>query len=115
MGAARKKAEETWSHRPPATSREARQARLEDLALKLIEERFLSGEASSQETTLFAKSASTRGQLEEQRIFYENELLKAKKKQIESQEQLQDMFKNAIAAMGTYVYEEPGDDPILEG
>ena len=110
MGAARKKADETWQPHRPATSREARQAQLENLALDLIEQRLRSGEASSQETTLFAKSASTRGKLEEQRLYYENELLQAKKKQIESQEELQNMFRDAMQAMGGYKYDEPGAD-----
>jgi hypothetical protein len=114
MGAAKKKADETWHNpRRPATSREARQAQLEAKALNLIEQRLDDGTASSQETTLFAKSASTRGKLEEQRIFYENELLQAKKKQIESQERLQEMFTEAMQAMGGYRFEEPTHDDIV--
>jgi hypothetical protein len=111
MASARKRAEESWKSSHPATSREGRQARLENLALDLIEQRMLDGSASSQETTLFARSASTRGKLEEQRIYYENELLQAKKKQIESAEELQNMFKEAIEAMGGYRFEGDRDDP----
>jgi TolA-binding protein len=118
MGAARKKADEAWKDTPkrrPAVSREARQARLENLALDLIEERFLDKTASSQETTLFARSASTRGRIEELRLEHEIELMKAKKAQIESQEELQTMFKDAIAAMGNYRLEGPDDIQDLPG
>lgn len=111
MGAARKKADDNWSPSGrPAISREARQANMENLALDLVERRLRSGEASSQETTHFLKSASTRGRIEELRIKHDIELIKAKQSQIESQEELQNMFKEAITAMGTVRYEEPGDD-----
>lgn len=115
MGAARKKAEETWSKSRPPTSPEAQQARIENLALALIEERMLDKTASSQETTLFARSATRRGRIEELRLEHEIELLKAKKTQIESQEELQNMFRDAIQAMGNYRLEGPDDTSNLPG
>ena len=115
MGAARNRADEAWKKERPATSREARQARLENLALDLIEQRLRDGTASSQETTLFAKSASTRGKIEENRLEVEIDLMKAKKSHLESQEALQDMFKQAMDAMGKFKFEEPGDEPVVRG
>lgn len=93
----------------PATSREARQAQLENLALDLIEKRLRSGEAGPQETTLFARAAMTRGRIEELRISADIELMSAKKKYMESQEELQKMFKNAVAAMEGVRY-DGGED-----
>lgn len=112
MGAARKKAEDNWAptSRRPATSREARQSQLEAMAYDLAEKQLANGDASSQVITHFLKSASTRGRIEELRIKHDIELIKAKQSQIESQEELQNMFKEAITAMGTVRYEEPGDD-----
>lgn len=112
MGAARKKADDTWTptSRRPATSREGRQSQLEAMAYDLAEKQLKNGDASSQVITHFLKSASTRGRIEELRLTHEIELMKAKKSQIESQEELQNMFKEAITAMGTVRYEEPGDD-----
>lgn len=117
MGAARKKADETWkSSRPPA-SREARQSQLEALALDLVEQRMRDGTASSQETTHFLKSASTRGRIEERRLEAEVALMNAKKSHIESQERMQQMFAEAIEAMGNYRMEnlEDGLEPDILG
>lgn len=111
MASGRKKSEDD-DYQPlrPATSREGRQAQMENLALDLIEKRLRDGTASSQETTLYAKSASTRGKIEEVRLQHEIELMKAKKTQIESQAELQEMFKNAIDAMHNYRIE--GDEDV---
>lgn len=108
MGAPRKKDDEPRKRSRPATSREARQAQLENLALDLIEQRMRDGTASSQETTLFARSASTRGHIEELRLKAEVALMEAKKSHLESQEELTRMFKEAIDAMGVYRFE--GDE-----
>lgn len=111
MGAPRKKKdEEPIGRSRPPISREARQAQLENLALDLIEKRMRDGSASSQETTLFAKSASTRGRVEELRLEAEVALMKAKRSHIESQEHLQELFKEAIEKMGNYRMENPEDD-----
>lgn len=110
MGAARNRAEEAWTNKRPAMTREARQAYMENLALDLVEKRLLNGEATSQETTHFLKSASTRGRIEELRLKQEVELMKAKQKHIESQEELQQMFKDAIQAMASYRMEDPDAD-----
>lgn len=112
MGAARKKAEEAWAPSRPATTREARQAQLENLALELAEKQLRSGEASSQVITQFLRSASTRGRIEEVRLEAEVALMNAKKSHLESQEELQNMFKEAITAMGSYRMEAPEDEYI---
>lgn len=113
MGAARKKADETWQQRPPSRpplSREAQQARMENLAMKLAEKQMETGEASAQVITHYLKSASTKGKLEEMKIQYENELLQAKKKQIESAEHLQNLFVEAMQAFSVYRIEPTEDD-----
>lgn len=112
MSSRSKKSGDEFPPSRPATSPEARQAQLENLALNLIEQRLRDGSASSQETTMFAKSASTRGKIEEVRIQHDIELMKAKKTQIESQAELQEMFKEAIHAMNTYRIEGEEDADI---
>lgn len=100
----------TASPAPPAVSRKGRQSRMENLALDLIERKLIDGTASSQETVLFARSASTRGDLEEARLKAEVALLDAKKHYMESQEELQKMFKEAIEAMGSVQMENVEGD-----
>lgn len=107
---ARKKTELNGEPSRPATSREAKQSQMENLALDLAEQQMRSGDASSQVITHFLRSASTRGQIEELRLKHEIELMKAKQSQIESQEQLQQMFAEAIQAMGSYQMEDVEGD-----
>lgn len=109
------KDDESLPQSRPAISIEARQARMENLALDLIEKRLRDGSASSQETTLYAKSASTRGKIEELRLHHEIELMRAKKTQLESQEELQKMFTDAIGAINNYRIEVPEGDQDIHG
>jgi hypothetical protein len=116
MGAARKKADEVWTQSRPATSREARQAQLENLAMDLAEKQLRSGEASSQVITQFLRSASTRGRVEELRLKAEVDLMKARKAHIESQEEMHKLFKEAVQAMGAYHFEgDETDDQDVHG
>lgn len=87
---------------PPALTPEAREQQLTSLAYDLVEQRLLDGTASSQETTYFLKLASTKTRLESERQELENELIKAKTEQLQSQKRVEELYANAIKAMREY-------------
>ena len=94
---------ETTSKRPrPALTPEARENQLISLAVDLVEQRLIDGTASSQETTHFLKLASTKTKYEIEKLKSENELLRAKKQSIESNDRAEERYKEAIEAMRLY-------------
>jgi hypothetical protein len=72
------------------------------LAYDLVEQRLLDGTASSQETTHFLKLTSVKARLERERQELENELIKAKTEQLQSQKRVEELYANAIRAMREY-------------
>jgi microsomal dipeptidase-like Zn-dependent dipeptidase len=92
----------TSPHRPPATTPEGRESQLIAAAVALAEKQLLEGTATSQVITHYLKLGSSREQLEQQRIRYENELLQAKSKAIDAQEEMAQLASNAIKAMRSY-------------
>ena len=83
-------------------------------AMDLVEQRLLDGTASSQETTHFLKLATARSRIEQERLELENQLIKAKTEQIQSQKHVEELYAEAIKAMREYGgqggYEEDEDD-----
>lgn len=96
--------------RRPALTPEARENQLISLAVDLVEQRLIDGTASSQETTHFLKLASSKAKLENKLLETEIELKSAKKKQIESEERREALFKEAIDAMKCYSGNGDRDD-----
>lgn len=95
----------------PATTPEGRENQLISLAHDLAEERLRAGTATSQEVTHFLKLGSSREQLEQQRLRYENELLRVKREAIESQKAVEVLYREALTAMRTYSGQIPiGND-----
>ncbi len=86
----------------PALTTEAREQQLISLAVDCVEQRMLNGTASAQEYVHFLKLATTKQQLELEKIRNENELLKAKKEALESSKRTDEMYSKAIAAMRSY-------------
>ena len=86
----------------PALSPEAREQQLMSLAYDLVEQRLLDGTASSQETTYFLKASAAKSRLEVERQRLENELIRAKTEQIQSQKRVEELYANAIKAMRQY-------------
>ena len=78
--------------RAPATSPEARENQLIAAAVDLAEKQILEGTASSQVLTHYLKLATTREQLEKEKIRNENELLKAKVDAIKSTERMEQLY-----------------------
>lgn len=95
------------STRRPATTPEGREQQMISLAHDLAEQRIRDGTASAQEITHFLKLGSSRERLEQERLTHENDLLVVKRQQIESQENVEVLYKEALNAMRTYSGQEP--------
>lgn len=96
--------------RAPATSPEARENQLIAAAVDLAEKQIIEGTASSQVLTHYLKLATTREQLEKEKLRNENELIKAKVEAIHSTERMEQLYENAIEAMRGYSSEGPTAD-----
>lgn len=88
--------------RRPASTPEAREKQLINLATELAEQQLLDGTASSQVITHYLKLGSTREKLEREKIKQENELLKAKVDAIEATKRSEELYQKALDAMRTY-------------
>ena len=83
-------------------SPEARENQLISEAVDLAEEQIINGTASSQVITHFLKLGSMKERLEREKLQNENELLKAKVKNLESAERSEEMYRKVINAMREY-------------
>lgn len=86
----------------PAITPEARENQLIAKAIDLAEKQLDEGTASSQVLTHFLKLATTKAELEKEKLRHETELLNAKTKSLESAERMEEMYSKAIAAMQRY-------------
>ena len=86
----------------PALTPEARENQMISLAIDLAERQLLEGTASSQVITHFLKLGSSREKLEQETMKKNQELIDAKKLQLESEKRMEDLYAGAIAAMRTY-------------
>lgn len=87
---------------PPAKTPEGREQQLISLATDVAEEQLRNRTASSQVVVHFLKLATTKAELEKEKLKRETELLKVKAENIESQKNIESLYKEAIAAMKTY-------------
>lgn len=86
----------------PALSPEAREQQMIDYAVSLAEEQLRDGTASSQIITEYLKRGSRKAELELERLRHENELLKAKTEALKSAERTEQLFAEALNALGKY-------------
>lgn len=87
---------------PPAVNPEARENQLINLAVGLAEKQLIEGTASSQIITHYLKLATTREQLEKEKLKKENKLLEAKTDSLESEKRVEELYNNALNAMRSY-------------
>lgn len=99
---ARRTSESSAPRRPPATTLEGRENQLISLAVDLAERQLLEGTAAPATINHFLKLATTREQLEQERIRQENILLAARTENLEAQKSFEETAKAAIAAMRGY-------------
>lgn len=86
----------------PALSPEAKQNELIALATAVAEKQLREGTASSQLIVHYLKLGTEKERLEQEKLRAENKLLDAKTSNIESSQRTEELFKEAIAAMGLY-------------
>lgn len=99
----------------PASTPEARQAQLVSLAYDEAEKQIREGTASSQILTHFLKIGSTREQIELEKLKKENAVLEAKAEAYKSAENIEALYKDAIAAMMSYSgHSENAEDEYYE-
>lgn len=110
MVSQRKTTEPKTPRRPPATTPEARENQLTDLAVALTEKQLREGTASSQIITHYLKLASPREAIERERLRSENELLKKKVEAMASAQRTEELMKEALHAFRSYAGEEPERD-----
>lgn len=94
----------------PATTPEAREKMLQNLAYDLAEKQLREGTASSQLTTQLIKGGGVREQLELERLQNENRLLNARIDGLESAVRLEGLMEEAIDAFRTYTGEIDHDN-----
>lgn len=86
----------------PATTPEARENQMVNLAVDLAEKQLLAGTASSQVITHYLKLGTTREALEKEKLIRENELLREKAKSLASNEKREELYSAALDAMRKY-------------
>lgn len=102
--------EEIPSRRRPASTPDARESQMIELADKLAERQLIDGTASSQVITHYLKLGSSRERMDQEKISLEMELLKAKAEAIKSQQRQEELFEQAIKAMRAYQGGESAPD-----
>ena len=99
--------------RPPATSPEARENQLINMAVDLAEQQLRDGTASSQVITHFLKLGTMKEQLEREKLMKENELLRARTESLTAAKNQEELYQKAIKAMQHYSgYDEKYDENI---
>lgn len=94
---------------PPATNPDDRENQLISLAMRRAEEQLINGTASSQVITHFLKLASSKERLEKDILEKQKELISAKTEALQSAKKIEELYENALRAMGEYkgaVYDE---------
>lgn len=102
MAIAKKNEERQPRRRPPATTPEARENQLIDLAVDLAEKQLSKGTASSQVITHYLKLGSTKERIEKEILEQQRELIKAKTEAIQAAKRVEDLYTNALNAMRSY-------------
>jgi hypothetical protein len=97
----------------PERTPEGREQQLEALAMDLVERRLREGTASSAETVHFLKQASSRNQLEMEKMRYENRKIEAQTHAINSLEDQTKLFQEAVKAMQGYIMPS-GEEEVEE-
>lgn len=95
----------------PALTPEAREDQLISLAVDLAEQQLLNGTASSQVITHFLKLGSSREKLEQELLKKNQALVDAKRENLETSKNAEELYANALEAMRTYSGTNDGDDP----
>lgn len=96
--------------RRPALSTEARESQLISAAVDLAEKQLIEGTASSQVITHYLKLGTAKEKLEREKLEQEIEMLRAKTKAMESAEEVEKLYRDALNAMRNYSGHGESDD-----
>lgn len=94
----------------PALSPEARENQMISLAVDLVEKRLREGTASSAETTYYLRLSGSKARLEKEKLEEENKLLRAKTEAMQAAKNTEEMYAEAIKAMGIYSGKDEEDN-----
>jgi len=94
---------------PPLTD-ESMENKLISLALRQAQKQLEEGSASSQIITHFLRLASTRAQIELEKLELENKLLQEKILSEQSGQEIRDKVGEVLEALRSYTYLPPGGD-----
>ena len=94
----------------PAKTPEARENQLVNLAVEETERRLLNGTASSQIITTLLKLATTKAQLELEKLRSDIALQQAKEQEIADKASHSDLYAQALAAFRSYKGDFRGDE-----
>ena len=97
--------------RPPLTA-EGKEKQMISLAIDCAEKQLREGTASSQVITHYLKLASSKNELEMEKLRKENELLRAKTEAIKSAKSQEELYAKAIAAIRLYSGVAPEDENL---
>lgn len=86
----------------PAATPEERENQMISLAFDRAEQQLRDGTASAQVITHFLKLGTVKNEIELEKLRRENDLLAAKTQAIESQENIEKLYADAIEAMKKY-------------
>lgn len=102
MKVGEKRMAQAKKRRAPALTPEARENQLIAEAIDLAEKQITEGTASAAVICHYLKLGSTKAKLENEKLQEENKLLRAKTEALESQKNVEQLYKDAIAAMSEY-------------
>lgn len=103
MAASKKNSNGTLQRKvAPAVDPEARENQLISMAIDAAEKEFLEGRASNQLILHYLKLATTKNQLEKEKLRKENILLEAKTEAMKSAAKSEELYAEAIQAMRIY-------------
>lgn len=91
----------------PATSPEARENQLISLAVDLAERQLMDGTASSQVITHYLKLGTQKEKLEREILEKQKDLITAKTENLQTTKNIEELYKEAIAAMKSYSGQVP--------
>lgn len=99
----------------PAMTPEGRETQMVALAVDLAEKQLREGTASAQVITHYLKLASTKEKLEREKLESENELLKVKAENMQSQKRAESLYEDALNAMKSYsgFFSKEDEDEII--
>lgn len=86
----------------PATSDEEREKQMTALAIDCVEKRMREGKATASEYVYYLKIASSKEKQERQKLEEEIKLLRAKTEAYESSKRVEELYAEAIKAIGIY-------------